>query len=81
MPNTNNTTTDNNKHVRRTVRKGLRKHGFNPNRFMQEGELLNVTATVPERIHRLIKTEAAINNKSVSSTLLDILEQRYRLVD
>ena len=61
-----------------------RKHGnyrYNPNKFAQKGELLNVTTTVPERIQRLLKTEAAINNKSVSATLLDILEQRYRLVD
>jgi len=61
--------------------KGRYKRTFNPGRFKQEGQLLNVTATVPERIHRLIKTEAAINNQSVSACLLAILEQRYRLVD
>lgn len=65
---------------KRGIRKG-RKFGFNPNRFSQDGEYVNVTATVNTRIHALIKTEAAINNKSVSATLLDILEQRYRLVD
>jgi hypothetical protein len=76
MPNTQTTSTNTNH-----LRKGKSKRAFNPNRFRQEGELLNVTATVPERIHRLIKTEAAINNQSVSTCLLAILEQRYRLVD
>lgn len=71
----------NNKAARKSRRLGKYKRGFNPNRFVQEGTWLNVTATVPERIHRVIKTEAAINNKSVSAVLLDILEQRYRLVD
>lgn len=80
MP-TNNTTDINIKPARKPTRRGLHKRGFNPNRFVQEGEVLNITATVPERIHRLVKTEAAINNKSVSAILLDILEQRYRLVD
>lgn len=81
MPTNETNTNISNKPTRKLVRKGLSKRAFNPNRFQQEGEWLNITATVPERIHRLVKTEAAINNKSVSSTLLDILEQRYRLVD
>lgn len=76
----NNTTDINIKPARKVVRR-KRPRGFNPNRFVQEGEVLNITATVPERIHRLVKTEAAINNKSVSAIVLDILEQRYRLVD
>ena len=65
---------------KRGNRKG-RKFGYNPNRFKQEGNLINITATVTPRIHALVKTEAAINNKSVSGILFDILEQRYRLVD
>lgn len=65
---------------KRGLRKG-RRFGFNPNRFSQEGEYINITATVTPRIHALVKTEAAINNKSVSGVLHDILEQRYRLVD
>lgn len=58
-----------------------RKFGYNPNRFKQEGDYINITAVVTPRIHTLVKTEAAINNKSVSGVLFDILEQRYRLVD
>lgn len=54
---------------------------YRPHLFTQEGEEINLTVTVPNRISKLVKTEAAINNKSVSHTLLDILEQRYRLVD
>lgn len=76
-----NTTSINTKPARKAKGKGRYKRTFNPNRFQQEGDVLNLTACVPERIHRLVKTEAAINNKSVSAILLDILEQRYRLVD
>ena len=61
--------------------KGRYPRAYDPSRFTQEGELLNVTATVPKRIHTLIRTEAAINNQTVSACLLAILEQRYRLVD
>lgn len=57
------------------------RRAYQPNRFTQDGVVINLTVTAPKRIAELVKTEAAINNKSVSATLLDILEQRYRLVD
>lgn len=57
------------------------RRAYQPKRFSQEGVVINLTVTAPKRIAELVKTEAAINNKSVSATLLDILEQRYRLVD
>lgn len=58
-----------------------RRRTYRPNLFKQDGVFVNITVTAPKRISELVKTEAAINNKSVSATLLDILEQRYRLVD
>lgn len=57
------------------------RRSYRPYLFTQEGDAINLTVTVPNRISKLVKTEAAINNKSVSHVLLDILEQRYRLVD
>ena len=79
--NTNDTTSINTSKPAKRKGKGRYKRTFEPGRFKQEGDLLNITANVPERIHRLVKTEAAINNQSVSACLLAILEQRYRLVD
>lgn len=67
------------KHTKTNNRKKHR--AYEPKRFKQDGIILNLTVCAPKRIANLVKTEAAINNTSVSSVLLDILEQRYRLVD
>lgn len=55
----------------------LRRQGYAHRPMRQTGSFIVLNSYVTKRTATLVRTEAAIHNKSVSAMLNDILESRY----
>lgn len=68
------------KNTRKLIRLPRSRKGFMARPMRQVGSYIVLNAGVSKKVAKLVRTEAAINNKSMSAMLASILEDRYSKV-